>query len=105
MGMVASLTKTRIVEVLREQRSELRRLGVDSIALFGSYAKETPTTPSSDLDFLVAFSTPTYDNFVGLQEYLEGLFGRHVDILTPAGVESIRIPQVAEDIKRSLVHV
>ena len=102
---MASLTRTTIVEILREQRAELRRYGVDSIALFGSYAKETQTTSASDVDLLVEFSTPTYDNFVGLQEYLQGLLGRNVDILTPAGVESIRIPQVAEDIKRSLVHV
>ncbi len=103
--MMASLTGTTIVEVLREQRAELSRFGVESIALFGSYAKETQTNSSSDVDVLVEFSAPTYDNFVGLQDYLEGLFGRKVDILTPAGVESIRIPQVAEDIKRSLVHV
>ena len=102
---MASLTRTSIVEALREQRAELRRYGVDSIALFGSYAKENPTNSSSDVDFLVEFSAPTYDNYVGLQEYLERLLGRNVDILTPAGVESIRIPQVAEDIKRSLVHV
>ena len=56
-------------------------------------------------EIATSISPPTYDNFVGLQEYLEGLFDRKVDILTPAGVESIRIPQVAEDIKRSLVHV
>jgi predicted nucleotidyltransferase len=102
---MATLTRTSIVEILREQRAELRRFGVDSIALFGSYAKETQTASSSDVDLLVEFSAPTYDNFVRLQEYLEGLLGRNVDILTPAGVESIRIPQVAEDIKRSLVHV
>ena len=104
MNMMAALTRTRIVEILREQRNELSRFGVETIALFGAYAKETPTA-SSDMDFVVEFSAPTYDNLVGLQDYLEGLFDRKVDILTPAGVESIRIPQVAEDIKRSLVHV
>jgi hypothetical protein len=102
--MKTQLTRTGIVEILREERRELRRFGVETIALFGSYAKEAPAS-SSDVDFLVEFSAPTYDNFVGLQEYLERLFGRKVDILTPAGVESIRVPEVAEDIKRSLVHV
>ena len=62
-------------------------------------------TESSDLDFVVEFSAPTYDNFAALQELLEQLFGRRVDILTPAGIESIRVPRIAEDIKRSLVHV
>jgi hypothetical protein len=80
------------------------RLGVKTIALFGSYAKDAQTE-SSDLDFVVEFSAPTYDNFAALEELLERLFGRRVDILTPAGVESIRVPRIAEDIKRSLVHV
>jgi len=102
--MKTPLTRTGIVDILREQRPDLKRFGVDTIALFGSYAKEAQTS-SSDLDFLVEFSAPTYDNFVGLQEYLERLFGRKVEILTPAGIESIRVPEVAEDIKRSLVHV
>jgi uncharacterized protein len=98
------LTSAGIVDLLREQRRELRRFGVRTIALFGSHAKGGQTA-SSDLDFLVDFSAPTYDNFVELEEYLEKLFDRKVDILTPAGIESIRVPGVAEDIRRSLVHV
>jgi predicted nucleotidyltransferase len=53
----------------------------------------------------VEFSKPTYDNFTSLEQFLEQLFGRRVDILTPAGVESIRVPRISEDIKRTLVHV
>jgi len=50
--MKTPLTRTGIVDILRDQRPELRRFGVDTIALFGSYAKEAQTS-SSDLDFLV----------------------------------------------------
>ena len=89
--MKPALTKAAIVDALRQHRPDLFRLGVKTIALFGSYAKDTHTD-SSDLDFVVEFSTPTYDNFIGLEQFLERLFGRRVDILTPAGLESIRVP-------------
>lgn len=102
--MKAALTRTDVLEALQRHRPELKRFSVRTIALFGSYAKDAQTD-SSDLDFVVEFSAPTYDNFAGLEQFLEQLFGRKVDILTPAGVESIRVPQIAEDIKRTLVHV
>lgn len=102
--MSSALTKADILDVLRQHQPDLGRLGVKTIALFGSYAKDAQTE-SSDLDFVVEFFTPTYDNFAALQELLEQLFARRVDILTPAGIESIRVPRIAEDIRRSLVHV
>ena len=102
--MKRALAKADILDALRQHRADLLRLGVTTIALCGSYARDAQTD-SSDLDFVVEFATPTYDNFAALEEFLEQLFGRRVDILTPAGLESIRIPRIAEDIKRTLVHV
>ena len=102
--MKALLTRTEIFEGLRRHGADLERFGVKTIALFGSYAKDAQTD-SSDLDFVVEFSAPTYDNFASLEQFLGQLFGRRVDILTPAGVDSIRVLQIAEDIKRTLVHV
>jgi hypothetical protein len=93
-----------ILETLRRHRPEMARFSVKTIALFGSYAKDTQTD-SSDLDVVVEFSAPTYDNFAGLEQFLEQLFGRRVEILTPVGVDSIRVPQVSADIKRTLLHV
>ena len=99
-----TLTKATVVDALRHHRAELLRFGVRTIALFGSYAKDT-FSDSSDLDFVVEFSDPTYDNFIAVEQFLEGLFGRPVDILTPAGVDSIRASGIAEDIRQTLVHV
>ena len=98
------MTKADILETLERHRLGLKRFSVRSMALFGSYAKGAQTD-SSDLDFVVEFSAPTYDHFVGLEHFLEQLFDRPVDILTPAGVDSIRVPQIVEDIKRTIVHV
>jgi predicted nucleotidyltransferase len=41
---------------------------------------------------------------MGLSSFLENLFGKKVVILTPAGVDSIRINHVKEEIKRSIVY-
>jgi uncharacterized protein len=57
------------------------------------------------LGFVVEFSEPTYDNFTALEHFLEDLFQRPVDILTPSGVDSMRVPSITEDIRRTLVHV
>ena len=38
-------------------------------------------------------------------DYLENLFGRKVEVLTPIGVATIRIKEVAEDIKRIVLYV
>jgi len=33
------------------------------------------------------------------------MFGKPVDIITPAGIESIRIKEIKEEIKRGIVYV
>jgi len=57
------------------------------------------------LIFFVEFEDPSLENFIGLSFFLENLFEKRVEILTPPGVESIRINQVKEEIKRSIVYV
>ncbi len=41
---------------------------------------------------------------MALIDFLEKLFGKKVDVLTPEGVESIRIKSVADDIRRNTVY-
>ena len=94
-----------VKELLDEHMDELkRRFGVKRIGIFGSCARGEET-PKSDVDILVEFNEPTFDNFMNLSFYLEELFGRKVDILTPEGIRSIRYKEVAENIKRSIVYV
>jgi hypothetical protein len=95
------LTRQEILRVLRNSRSLLDRYAVRKVALFGSYAKGTQTA-QSDIDLLVEFGQPTYDNFLGLSRELEMLFGKKVEILTPDGLNSIRIKEIAADIRKAL---
>jgi len=97
------LDRGKILRRLRQNRALLTRYKVRTIGLFGSFAAGT-AGPQSDVDFLVDFKEPKYDNFIGLIEALETLFGRKVEVLTPDGLNSIRVKPVAESIKRTLVY-
>lgn len=97
------LTRRSILGTLRERRDLLDRYSVSRIALFGSYARGKPTA-KSDIDFLVEFKEPTLANFMGLIRALEKLFGRRVDVLTPEGLNTIRVPTIGASIKKSLAY-
>lgn len=99
-----SLTSRGIIAQLQKQHDALNQFKVKRIGLFGSYAAGRQTQ-KSDIDFIVEFSEPTFDNFMGLVTFLEKLFKKKVDVLTPEGVESIRIKSVAENIQRNTVYV
>ena len=98
------LTRKEILSVLRKHEDALRQYSVKRIGLFGSYASGKQRR-GSDIDFLVEFEQPTYDNFVGLIGHLEKTFRRKVEILTPDAVESIRVQEVAQSIRDSVVYV
>jgi predicted nucleotidyltransferase len=78
--------------------------GVKKIGIFGSYAKGTPED-TSDIDIIVEFERPLGFRFVEFVEYLERLLGKKVDVLTPAGLQGIRVARVARDISESILYV
>lgn len=99
------LSKKQILSILRKNYPHLAaEYGVKSMAIFGSYAKGE-SQPTSDVDILVEFERPIGLKFIDFAEYLERLLGKKVDILTPAGLQGIRVPRVAHEIARSMVHV
>jgi hypothetical protein len=99
------MTREKVIEILRKELSYLvSEYGVKKIGLFGSYAKGSPAK-GSDIDILVEFDRPIGLKFMEFAEYLEKLLGRGVNILTPAGVQSIRIERVARSITESIVYV
>lgn len=78
--------------------------GVARIGLFGSFATQTAVA-ESDIDLLVEFHAPIGLRFMELVDYLETLLGRDVDVLTPAGLQGIRVQRIADRINESLVYV
>jgi hypothetical protein len=74
------MDKTEILKFLKEHKSELQdKFGIQKIALFGSYAKDT-AHDMSDID--IAIETKEKDFFIrdDLREYLEEHFKKSVDI-------------------------
>ncbi|MBI3399661.1 MAG: nucleotidyltransferase family protein [Deltaproteobacteria bacterium] len=102
--MLKKLTDKIIIQTLKKRIGTLKRYGVKRIGLFGSFVRGEQRE-NSDIDFIVEFETPNFDNFMDLAFYLEDLFGRKVEILTPEGIRGIRIRKVAEDIERNAVYV
>ena len=99
------LAREKIVETLREAYPYLvAKFGIRRIGLFGSYAKGQPKE-ASDIDVFVEFERPIGLQFVQFVEHLECLLGRKVDVLTPAGIQGIRIARVAKGISDSIVYV
>jgi len=93
-------TRTEVLEILRSLKDELReRYHVESIALFGSYAREEQGE-GSDIDVLVEFgSGADLFDFVGLSQYLEEKLGSSVDVVPEAALR----PEIRRQVTRDLL--
>lgn len=69
-----------ILKTLEENSNTIRNLGVRQLGVFGSCARGEQTE-TSDLDFLVEFDDPTFDNYFDLKFFLEKLFDSQVDLV------------------------
>ncbi len=69
-----------ILKDIEKHREDIRNFGVKRIGLFGSHLKGT-SHKKSDVDLLVTFNQPTFDNYIGLKFFLERLFRRKVDLV------------------------
>lgn len=99
------MSREKILDLLRENYPRLAdEYGVKRLGLFGSYARGE-ASDDSDIDIAVEFERPIGFRIVDFAEDLEKLFGRKVDVLTPAGIRGIRVAGIAEDIIGGLVYV
>lgn len=71
-----------VLAFLRDHRATLEHLGVRSLALFGSVARQK-ATDASDIDILVQFEPPaTFDRYMDVKFYLEDHLNAPVDLVT-----------------------
>ncbi len=95
----------KVMEIIRRELPYLtEHFGLKKIGLFGSAARGNVNS-DSDVDILAEFERPIGLQFMDFAEYLEQVLGRKVDILTPAGLQSIRVKRVAQEIEESVVYV
>lgn len=99
------LNKNSIMSILKQSYPYLAsEYGVKKIGLFGSYAKGKETE-KSDIDLIAEFERPIGLKFIEFTEYLDGLFEKKADVLTPEGVKSIIVKNIADDIEGSIIYV
>ena len=81
-GLPETWEVARLAKLLREALPELaERYSVESLGVFGSYARNEQGT-QSDLDVLVEFGeTPSLLRFIELEGRLEELLGVRVDLV------------------------
>src|SRR5215210_5359770 len=93
-----------MIGIVENRKAEVaalcERYGVKRLDLFGSAAGDGFDPEASDLDFVVSFERrdppELFDRYFGLNEGLEGLFGRGVDLVTEDALE--KSPEFAEGI-------
>jgi predicted nucleotidyltransferase len=96
------MKRDKVSQILQAHRTELeQKYGVRSLSLFGSVARDEDG-PASDVDLLVQFNRPVgYFGLFALQDYLESLLGRKVDLGTP---ESLK-PRIRDHVMGECVRV
>lgn len=96
------MNRDSVLKKLHEHRAEMAtRFGARRIGLFGSAARDE-LGPDSDVDVLVEFDPrPTLDRYCDLQDYLEQLIGRRVDLVTRRGLK----PRAWQTVCRDLIDV
>ena len=88
-----------VMDTIKKQYPYLSsQFGVKRIGLFGSVARQMETK-NSDIN------RPIGLKFMYLVEYLEGLFGKKVDVLTKEGIKNIRVKKVSSDIEKDIIYV
>jgi predicted nucleotidyltransferase len=96
-----NMTSKAIISRIRKHHTQLVNLGVKSLSLFGSVARDEERS-DSDIDILVEFEgRATFDRFMDTKFYLEEILGRKVDLVTPEAIK----PRMAPYIMRDLIHV
>ena len=100
MNEIKIHTKNELLHALSENREVIKSYGVNSLGIFGSFSKET-NTEESDVDLLVNFepNRKSFDNFMDLNFFLEDLFGRKVEMVTPQSLSRFIGPHILNEVQ------
>jgi uncharacterized protein len=95
------MERNRILATLKQHQAVLKELGVRSLALFGSVARNE-ATPVSDVDIVVEFEPPiTFDRYMDVKLYLEDHLGGKVDLVSWNSLK----PQIRARVEQEAIYV
>lgn len=97
--MTKAKTCQHLLRLLKHSFQEIQKFGVKRIGLFGSWVRREAGR-GSDIDVLVEFSQPSFDNYMELKFFLEALFGREVDVVLADSLKE----QIKADVMREVVY-
>ncbi|HZX10397.1 MAG TPA: helix-turn-helix domain-containing protein [Acidobacteriota bacterium] len=92
------LTSERVIHLLEQKASEIKKFGVRRIGLFGSRARGEGK-PGSDIDILVEFVHPNFDRYMELKFFLEDLFDRDVDLVLADTLKDQIKPKIMQEVQ------
>ncbi len=97
-------SKEDVVVCLAANCENIYRLGVKTLAIFGSFVRGEGRV-ESDVDFIVEFfpGKKTFDNFMKLSFFLEDILGRPVDLVTPESLSPHIGTQILEEAENVLL--
>lgn len=99
--MLETMQRDTILSLLKQHQGTLKALGVRSLALFGSVARDE-ATPDSDIDLVVEFEPPvTFDRYMDVRFYLEDQLGRKIDLVSWKSLK----PQIRDRVEQEAIYV
>jgi len=91
-----------IINILQQAKPSLQKnYGIKSLALFGSYSRNTAVSGKSDIDVMVEFSQPIGIRFIDLADELELILKNKVDLVSRNGIK----PKYFNVIEPDLIYV
>ena len=95
------MRRNEVTKLLSSHRDELNRLGVTSLLVFGSVARDE-AGPNSDVDLIAEFDHSVgYLELSRVQRELEKLLGCRVDLATPGMIRKEFRDRVYADAARA----
>lgn len=90
--------KQEVLALLKKHQAELKNSGVARLGLFGSFLRNEQRV-GSDVDLLIEFmpGLKTFDNLMRVGDYLEQLFARKVELVTPESLSSYLRPRISQE--------
>lgn len=88
-----------VLHTLRQQKQMLRSYGLRRVGVFGSFVRHEEHD-KSDIDLLLDFEPQkkTYRNFVASTNFLERIFKRSIDAVTPLSLNRYLKPRVEKEV-------